>query len=55
MYYIEEDDKPSWIEKKFNVIKQEGNKIIIPLEDKEGNKEKIKEIKIAKGKDDTYG
>ena len=48
MYYIEEDDKPSWIEKKFNIIKQEGNKIIIPLEDKEGNKEKIKEIKIAK-------
>lgn len=32
LYYIQEDDKPSWFYKKFNIIKMEGNKIILPME-----------------------
>ena len=52
MYYIEEADKPNLIEKKFNIVKLEGNKIIIPIDTKKEdknveikNKEKNKEIR----------
>lgn len=35
LYYIQENDKPSWLNKKFNIIKLEDNKIILPIESKE--------------------
>ena len=35
LYYIQENDKPSWLNEKFNIIKPEDNKIILPIEGKE--------------------
>lgn len=37
LYYIQESDKPSWLNEKFNIIKLEDNKIILPREGKEKN------------------
>lgn len=34
LYYIQEADKPSYIQKLFNMIELEGNKIILPIDEK---------------------
>ena len=45
MFYIEKNDKPSWIERKINLIKVQENTIIVPIDEKT----KTKQIeKIAK-------
>ncbi len=44
MYYIQEDDKPNFIARTFNIIKLEGDKIIIPI----GRDEVIEEKKAEK-------
>lgn len=48
LYYIQESDKPSWLNEKFNIIKLEDNKIILPIEGKEKidnkNDKEFKEI-----------
>lgn len=43
MYYICENDKPNIILKKFNIVKVQGNKIMLPLNLKDiGNENNIK-------------
>jgi len=44
LYYIQEDDKPNFIARTFNIIKLEGDKIIIPI----GRDEVIEEKKAEK-------
>ena len=34
MYYIENNDKPRFLESMFKIIKIEGNKLILPLKTK---------------------
>ncbi len=50
MFYIEKNDKPSFIEKKFNILKMIENTIIIPItkdrKDKQIEKMAIKTKKI---------
>ena len=43
MFYIEKNDKPSWLEKKLNILKVIDNTIILPIteETKEKQIEKI--------------
>ena len=51
MYYIYENDKPKFLEQKFNIIKIKGNKIILPngnKTDKQLEKLAQKTIKIMK-------
>lgn len=35
LYYIEETDKPNFIDKKFKILKLKDNKIILPIKEKE--------------------
>ncbi len=45
LYYIQENDKPNWLNNKFNILKLENNKIILPIDiNKINNK---KEQKLA--------
>ncbi len=39
MYYIQESDKPNFFFRKFNIIKMEGNKIILPFDNIPNKKE----------------
>lgn len=50
MYYIQEDDKPNFIAKTFNIIKLEGDKIIIPINTNEKIEEKKAEKLVQKTK-----
>ena len=34
MYYICEDDKPKYWLEKFNIVKLQGNRIILPIKEK---------------------
>ena len=40
MYYICEDDKPKYWLEKFNIVKLQGNRIILPIKEKYKSKEK---------------
>lgn len=51
MFYIQENDKPSFLEKKLKIMKVKGNIIFVPIENKElKNEEKIAEklVKVIK-------
>lgn len=50
LYYIQENDKPSWLNEKFNIIKLEDNKIMLPIKGKENieNKDDKELKKIGK-------
>lgn len=51
MFYIQENDKPSFLEKKLKIMKVKGNIIFVPIENKElKNEDKIAEklIKVIK-------
>ncbi len=50
MYYICEDDKPKYWLEKFNIVKLQGNRIILPIKEKYQSKEKQvkKENKLYK-------
>ena len=49
MYYIPENDKPSWLSKTFNIVKLENNRIILPIEtDKISDKKAQKLAKKTK-------
>ena len=43
MFYIEKADKPSWLERKFNLIKVQEDTIILPI-DKNTNEKQIEKI-----------
>ena len=43
MFYIEKNDKPSWLERNFNLIKIQENTIIVPI-DKSTNEKQIEKI-----------
>lgn len=44
MYYIQEADKPKKLFKIFNIIQMEGNKIILPIDEKEIESKKIQKL-----------
>lgn len=46
MYYIENNDKPRFLENMFKIIKIEGNKLILPLKTKNINKKYL--VKLAR-------
>lgn len=53
MYYVQEDDKPNFIFRLFNIIKLQNNVIILPLsneslENKDRNRNKRREERLAK-------
>lgn len=39
MFYIEKNDKPNWLEKKFNIIRIQENTIILPIEENSTEKQ----------------
>ena len=44
MYYIENNDKPRFLESMFKIIKIEGNKLILPLKTKNINKKYLAKL-----------
>ena len=46
MYYIENNDKPRFLESMFKIIKIEGNKLILPLKTKNINKKYLAKLAI---------
>ena len=44
MYYIENNDKPRFLESMFKIIKIEGNKLILPLKTKNNNKKYLTKL-----------
>ena len=43
MFYIEKNDKPSWFERKINLIKVQENTIIVPINENT-NKKQVEKI-----------
>ncbi len=50
MYYIQEVDKPNWFFRMLNIVKLEGNKIILPITEEENDEKKLEKLALKTNK-----